>query len=444
MEFEIELSNIQHVQRAKLTVDLSKNGITCIVGKNGVGKTTLMRALRNLAHADTFIKTAGRNIFRADSEIKYTFDGVSLVFAFDHRLSGLNCKAPIAPSLRKLCSVELTAPHGERFNFFQTVSNADADIRQRIVLGDYRRPGELIEFLEGVYSSQKFDRLVEIEVKGKLYYCLLQDDNRYLREDYLSSGEYFLISMYRTIRSAAKLIAVDELDLSLDAAAQVHLLRYLRIFCQKYSCNVVATTHSLAMMRMLDGPELLYMEPQHDGVTLTPASYSYVKARLFGFAGWDRYILTEDKILVGLIETIIRKGCGPLFFTYKVIYVAGGTQVVDLLLRNRTERFLGEDDQVIAILDGDQRNERHAHEDGVHMIPVESVEKALGKYYAEEDFPYRLKPGKGFGNEKDLKNSLIRDGVMSIDDLYEFIYMREEVRLQPLVNKLKAFLIFRQ
>ena len=39
------------------------------------------------------------------------------------------------------------------------------------------------------------------------------------REDYLSSGEYFLIRLYRTIMSSARLIVIDEIDISLDAVA---------------------------------------------------------------------------------------------------------------------------------------------------------------------------------------------------------------------------------
>jgi energy-coupling factor transporter ATP-binding protein EcfA2 len=306
----------------------------------------------------------------------------------------------------------------------------------------YSRPDELIDFLSSVYGNRKFERLVEIEVKKKKYYCLLREDSRYIREDYLSSGEYFLINLYRTIRGAATLIVVDELDLSLDAAAQVHLLRHLRQFCDRYQCNVLCTTHSLAIMRMLEVSELLYMDDDDAGnITLESASYAYVKARLFGFTGWDRYILTEDKRLAGLIEAIIRKSCGPVFFKYKVIHLTrGGSQVVDLLVRNRAEGFLAADASVIAILDGDQRNEQYSREPGVYVVPVESVEKAIHSYYLEPDFPFRLADGKGFNGPKDLVHSLQRDAVMSIGQMYDYICNREHEGLAPIVERLEEFL----
>src|SRR5262249_39229284 len=148
------------------------------------------------------------------------------------------------------------------------------------------------------------------------------------------------INLYRTIKSGARLIVVDEIDLSLDAAAQVHLLRNLRIFCQRYGCSILFTTHSLAMMRTLSSQELLYMERYVTLTELYPASYSYIKTLLFGFTGWDRYILTEDAVLHDFIGAIIQRYCKDVFYQYKIIYVGGATQVSDLIRRNQREGFL--------------------------------------------------------------------------------------------------------
>lgn len=440
MLFQIEIIKVQHVDHLSLELDLSKHGLTCIVGKNGVGKTTLVRAFRNIVSSDTFIKTASRDVFNGGSRISYRLNDEHVQFVYDNEINTLNCKQSISQGLRTLCAVELPMPYGERFNFFQTVSEADTDIRRQIILEEYTKPDELIAFLSDIYSSNKFDALIETRIKGRSYYSILLGDNRYVREDYLSSGEYFLINLYRTIRGASKLIVIDEIDLSLDAAAQVHLLRKLRDFCAKYACNVVFTTHSLAMMRMLDASELLYMNRSADGVELVPASYSYIKSLLFGFTGWDRYILTEDPVLLGFIETVIQRYCKSVFFNYKIIYVGGGSQVVDLLIRNRTECFLSDKDSVIAILDGDQSSEKYASEQDVYVVPIQSVEKAIYGYYQNADFPYRLPNGKKFNGEKDLFNSLLRDNVVSRQEIYLYLCNRGEGELAALVAVLDQFL----
>jgi ABC-type Mn2+/Zn2+ transport system ATPase subunit len=84
--------------------------------------------------------------------------------------------------------------------------------------------------------------MVEVTAKGKRYYAIVKDDGTYIREDYLSSGEYFLINLYRTIKGSSQLIVIDEIDISLDAAAQANLAKWLRGFT-KYERKILY--HSL-------------------------------------------------------------------------------------------------------------------------------------------------------------------------------------------------------
>jgi len=440
MKFRFEIEQVQQVSWLSFEIDLDDNKLIGIVGKNGVGKTTLVRALRNLAHSDTFLKTASQGIFGPQSSITYILGTESVRFEYDAHLRSLNCKSSIAPPFRSLCAVELPMPHGDRFRYFQTVSDADTDIRRQIILEEYVKPDELISFLSDIYTSDKFQQLVETKVRGRTYFCILLPDGRYVREDYLSSGEYFLINLYRTVRGIARLIVVDEIDISLDAAAQVHLLKWLRKFCQKYGRNILFTTHSLAMMRMLGDNELLYMERQNMEVRIYAASYSYIKTLLFGFTGWDRYILTEDTELQKFLETIIHRFCSNVFFRYKIIYVGGGSQVADLLRRNETEGFLTDPENVIAVLDGDQRNYGYAQHKNIHFLSFANVESALLNHYKEADFTYRLAKGIHFTDGKGLFKLLQRNRVMSAAQIYSYICDRNEQALMPLVNILKAFL----
>ena len=194
------------------------------------------------------------------------------------------------------------------------------------------------------------------------------------------------------------------------------------------------------MMRTLDEGELLYMERCGAETKLCSASYSYINTLLFGFMGWDRYILTEDLVLQGFLESLIRNYCKDVFFQYKIIYVGGGSQVSDLLFRNETEQFLSDPANVIAILDGDQRTFHHTQHNNIHCLPIESVEKALLEYYCEEDFPHRLPAGKNYNGAKDLYHSLQRDQVMSSEKIYSYICGRNEQAIAPLVAVLDEFL----
>ena len=429
MQFKVEIHNVQQIERLSLNLNLAENKLTCLVGRNGVGKTTLVRSLKNLSQADTFLHTAPPGIFSSDSRICYWANGEKITFAYDPHIARLNCKKEIPQSIRRLCTVELPIPHGSRLEFFQSISRVDRDIRRQIILEEYSRPEELVKFLSDIYSSEeeKFQSLIRTDIRGNSYFSLLRDDGTYIREDYFSSGEYFLVSLYRTIiTGSARLIVVDEIDISLDAVAQVQLIKKLRELCVKYDCNVLFTTHSLAMMRTLDDNELFYMEREGMNTVLRPASYSYIKSRLFGFIGFDRYILTEDHVLRDFLETFIRCCCKNVFFEYTIIYIGGASQVVDLLVRNRRDQFFSEPNNVIAVLDGDQRETKYAQESNVYCLPFQNVEKALDECYKENDFPYRLDEGKKFNSPKDLFKSLQHDKVMDSETINRYICAKKQ------------------
>jgi len=260
-----------------------------------------------------------------------------------------------------------------------------------------------------------------------------------IREDYLSSGEYFLIRLYRTITGPASLVVVDEIDISLDAAAQVKLLEQLRLLCRTYKRNILFTTHSLAMMRTLKEDELLYMEDAGQATVLTPQPYSYIKAILFGFSGWDRYILTEDKRLHDFLNFLIFNKCIPSFFRVKIIYIGGHNNVVSLLERNRDERFFSDVKNVIAILDGDAKNQ-YPKVERIFFIPFESVEKAIYALHKTLDFPWPIDGAKVFTGDKDCYRFLQQKMRVTDEVIFKYLCDKYAEAISPLVCELDTFL----
>lgn len=435
---QVTLESIQHVSYLKFDLDLSLPGLVCLVGRNGTGKTTLVRALRNLGNADTFIRTATPYAFSSASRITYIADGTQVVFEYDTKIRSLNCREVIPLPLRGLIAAELPMPHGTRFNYFKSASEADLDIRRAIALGNHNHPEELVLFLTAIYGSPRYANMVEVKVKGKSYFAIVKSDGTYIREDYLSSGEYFLINLYRTIKGTAQLIVIDEIDISLDSAAQVNLAEWLRAFCKEYNRKILFTTHSLALMRKVEN-ELFYIDERDGHTSISPTSYSYAKARLFGFFGWDKYILTEDEVLHGFIEALIEKFCPKIFFRYKVIFIGGGTQVVGLMKHNEREQFLSSPDKVIAILDGDQNNEKHSSHPGVHLIPMESVEKAIYADRKNADFPFGSER-TNFTSAKDFHNYLKQTDIATQDQIFEYLISKYGDALDHIAGVLRNFL----
>ena len=393
MRFHVELNEVRPVKALTFTLDLDRNAPLCIVGRNGTGKTTLAKAIMNFALADTFRRTTSDGALRDSSFVRYTLDSATFEFCYDPEVGTLSTRQPVPESLRSLVAVELPIPYGQRFSYFHALTEADSEIRRAIILDDYTRPEALIGFLTRIYGEARFENLQEVKFsKGECCFYHVEG-GRYVREDYFSSGEFFLVNLFRRLQSGHRLIFIDEIDISLDAAAQARLVDELRALCSEFSVNVVFTSHSLALMQTLREGELIYLEAVGEKSTLEQRSFAYVKSLLFGFRGWDRYILVEDEAAKLVIQHHIDNHCDFTYYSYLIIPVGGVGQVISLLERNRSHGFLAPADSVIAILDGDQAKSGNANKPDTYCMPLWSLESVFETVYDQPEFSPRLPDG---------------------------------------------------
>lgn len=437
MRFRVEIENIPPVHSYVFEVDLDTPGLLGIVGGNGTGKTTLAKSILNLALADTFIRTSPSGSIMPNSRIVYQVGGDEFTFSFEAATRALTTRIPVPEATKRMLAVELPAPYGQRFTFFGTLVESDAEIRRAIVLGQYAKPVELIAFLNEVYGDGRFDDLVEISLRRGSCCCLVQGDDRYLREDYFSSGEYFLIHLFRLISAGRPLVFIDEIDTSLDARAQARLAVQMRLLANRHHSKVVFTTHSLALMQTLEVGELAYLERSADGITLTPMSFNSVKSILFGFRGSDRYLLTEDDVLKQFLEYAIRRYCPPAFFSYQIIYIGGAEQVTDLMRRNRHAQFFGPEPHVMSVLDGDRY--RPDLPRGTICIPLHNVEQALWDAYRMPNFEHAFDEGELLG-PKPLYERIQRRGILSAEEINCLLCDLHDADMRAFAARLSQFL----
>ena len=195
------------------------------------------------------------------------------------------------------------------------------------------------------------------------------------------------------------------------------------------------------MIRMLNRGELHYFSLNSGQASIEPASFGYINSVLYGFRGWDRYILTEDDVLKEFLEYVISRYCPDAFLTYLVIYVGGAGNVTDMLDQNAHEHFLAPSDHVIAVLDGDQRDFRRARHVNTYCIPIDSVEKSLLVEYEKAAFPHRLIDDAVInGNPKKLFDELLSQHLMSRARIYEFLCDRHNAEVATFSVRLAQLL----
>ena len=443
-KLEFQINHVQHIQDFSFSLDLTQNKITAIVGKNGVGKTLLFKAMQNLVTANTFATTSNKHIFNENSQIIYTIDDAKeYKFSYEPKIETIDLKDSVGEDIVKNISVELPIPFGTRFEF-RRFGEIDSELRRNIISKQFNQPTELIELLNFIYDTDRFENLIEVTIKKKKFYAIVLPDNYYIREDYLSSGEYFIISIYKLIQSRCKLIAIDEIDISLDAMVQVRFLQKIREMIQAYEINLVFTTHSLGLMKTLKSDELFYMEFNNGTCTIENSSYNYIKSLLYGFTDYDKYLLVEDEVLKEFIEFVLAGEA--IFNKYIILPIGGADNVIKLMEKNTYKEVFTKAEHVMSVLDGDKSSTR-AYKDrpNILFLPFKSVEKDFYKAYKEGAFgsfsqeqlaSYNLQSE----NAKNIYNMFLRENIKSSQEINQFLTSTKSDKVASFKTTIMEFL----
>ena len=450
-KFSLLIENLQHIKKLDFEIDISKSGIIAIVGKNGVGKTMLFKAIQNFTTSNTFKKTSNSYIYKNDSKITYHINGneKTYQFAYNSNVETLDYKGEVDSEIISKITVELPIPFGERFKQFQKLGNQDKAIRAAIISGNTSKPEELINLLNYIYDSNKFDNLVEINIKSENFYAIKLEGSLYIREDYLSSGEYFIVNIYKYIKEGKKLIAIDEIDISLDSMAQVRFIKKLRELSEAYKLKLLFSTHSLALIKTLDKDELFYMELNNGICTYEKKSYNYIKSLLYGFHDYDKYILTEDIMLNSFIKYLLKDE--NLFPKYILLEIGGDVQVISLMDRNHIKEIFDKQQNVISVLDGDRRHKSaYKTRKDILFLPFKSIEKDFFEYFKSGEFgEFSIEQLQRHGFQGTLKDKkackkiykiFIKEQWKSKREIFDFLCSKKQKEVQEFKDNLVEFL----
>lgn len=386
MIVSVSIKALQHLADINVSFDFSRDPLICMTSKNGVGKTSIIKALALLRDTAVISKTS--SVFSISEETQIDVKLNDDVYAFRYRDGDLDTKDVLRDE--SFISVELPIPYGKRFSEFPALGSIDMTLREMFLKGDYQDAHELIAFLRSVYIEEnKFQNLKSVRIKGADYYFLPLDNNRYIREDYFSSGEFFVISIFKMITSSSQFLIIDEIDVSLDSSAQISLMNAVQKICLESGKKILFTTHSLAIMKTIYdyGTPIIYLKNEGGYISNNLVSYSFIQLEMFGFQGYDKFIFTEDVTLEHYINyRLIGK---PIRNRYKIIYIGGCDNVIDLLKRNAMNHFICQPADAKAILDGDAAG-KYGRRPDVIMSPFDDIEDEIHRKFKEENAVHNL------------------------------------------------------
>ncbi|MDG6474709.1 AAA family ATPase [Glaesserella parasuis] len=448
MKISININKLQHIENGTINLDMEDRNIICIVGKNGVGKTSIIKSMYLTQDIAVFQENKSLSIYK-DTNISISIhkDGEEepecLNYYYDKNIDYLNTKNIIKSRLY----IELPIPFGNRFTTYPTLAKIDLELREIYLKNQYSENKEIIDFLNKIYpNSSKFNELKEVEIKNKKYYFLINNDGKYIREDHLSSGEYFIINIYKMLSSKEQdVVIIDEIDISLDASTQVNLVRELNYLCDKFHKKIIFTSHSLVIMKTLYNEfrtPIYYLSNDDGKMKIIETSYGFVAGEMFGFQEYDKYIIVEDIVLEKYIRYILYslKGKYPEK-KIRTLYIGGAEEVKDFLKGSRFSILDKDKKDVIAILDGDKKTVML--ENRILHIPFDNVEKELMKKCKDNEKEYNFP--SNFSCPQNIKNpkkyyELLINTEFEYTSIIEIIEKGWENEIEELKNKILTFL----
>lgn len=445
IEDKVTICNIKSITKLEVIFDFTTSNILVLTGKNGLGKTSLVKSFALIDDPTIFQKSSSLNSVKKTSQITFEINGYEkFSYAHNPTLEALDTKDILPP--RKAIVAELSIPYGRRFQQFSLISKYDNEIRTNIASSEYSSAIEMIKFLKNIYSTDKFDKLKVTTIHKHKFYFILQDNDYYIREDHLSSGEFFLIQLFRLISSKASLVLVDEVDVALDASAQVKLFPAIKHLLSKHNTRVVLISHSLAFMSTVEAGGLYYLENSSDSISIENRSYGYIKSDLYGFRGKDRYILTEDEALSGFIKYLI-KNYIQSFYEYDIIEIGGKPQISSIIAKNDADQIFGSQEHVIVIVDGDIYDEMSAKwssNSSLVSSPVDDLEAYIWDNKEQLLSDVQIKPFQPAHNNKKTAKTywgkVISSGKKTRDDLYLLITENNIDETNKLIEIIKTHL----
>jgi energy-coupling factor transporter ATP-binding protein EcfA2 len=404
---KIKIDNLKNIKSFEWKFEL-KHGLMAVIGNNGVGKSSFIITLAKIIHPDIFRLELIGNGYK-ETHIIYQFIDTN-----NHQEENYIWNKPttwqekskkIMPKL--LGYFESSILTGKRFRIYNNLKTIEVNENE----DDIQKASEFLRtnmnyIMYGKDSDdERFKTLCKVlgkrkkkqldgsfQTKEYTWYVLKIDDH-YVNEYFFSTGEYFLLSLFKFIenlmnkRKDVSMIIIDEIELSLHSLAQKRLIEKLKEFSELYNLMVIFTTHSLQIIEEINPKNIFYFQNINGNCKISAPSYpGYLTSRLEQHKYYDRIILVEDSLAEMLIIEVLKtKAINQIL--YKIIPIGGWEKVLEIYEINESKKIFS-DAQVLIILDGDikeKANKGRYSRIEKRFLPLDNIEKYIATKIVDED-----------------------------------------------------------
>lgn len=401
---KIEIINTKNIKKLSWIFPY-QSAMYAIIGENGSGKSTFITSLAKLVQPSVLKhEFIGKGF--DESEIIYTIDEYNFKCK---KNPNWNISISKDKSFTKLEGFfESSVLNGNRFkkidSFMRNIEIEDGDF-----IADSN--SFIIKNMNYILSGNitgKFDSLKKISAKRKrkkidseqyhdvqYSFYAIKNDAMYIKEFFLSTGEYFLLSILKFLSSMLRkenikptIIIIDEIEISLHPLAQKRLIEKLNEFKNDFNLLIIFATHSLHIIDNIEPNNIYYLEKDTHGnsVFTSPIYPAYLQSKLYNNISFDKVILTEDILAISFIKKIIQDFEIPKM-RYTILPIGGWEKVIEIHNLHNIQKIFGEAD-VLSILDGDTRKliSKSQNKVNLNFLPITNLEFVVTNYlYTKDD-----------------------------------------------------------
>jgi len=405
----IVISKLRNIDNFDFEFPITK-GINLICGSNGVGKSTLMTVFAKVVYANALNKYFKNDELDQNTKITYHYNGLCHSWV-------KNSQGSWSDSASKEKNIYIDGFFEGSFIYGNRFSDAHKSKINRIL---HIRDKEFIDaddfvirnlgmILRGDHKHYKGLKKTNPEFDFKslnlsrAFYTWFSPSGK-VNQFKMSSGEYliltlldflkerldFIKSRYKKIKDdpikPKTLIILDEADMALHPSAQERLVDFLYDVCSDY-CNITdvcvyIATHSTSIIMKEKKGSIYLLDNNKGNLSIINNCYpAYAMRDVSNGVFFDKLILVEDKLAKYYVDKVIRNSLASNNVIYKVLYVGGFKEVINM--HNQINKMrIGGAKEVISILDGDIIKDAHGYINNnhlkslkIHFLPIKSLEK---------------------------------------------------------------------